>query len=152
LAIEKGSTKMAIETQVKMQGYSFLISETDSQGVFTPEDFTDDHRQFAQSADEFIDREIMSDIAALEKLDRDLLIQKLKKAGEAGFFMIEIPEAYGGLGLDLISQLVVSERFGRCGGFSVAYGVQTGIGSEPILFFGTEEQKENDLTPFLVPA
>ncbi len=136
---------MAIETQVKMQGYSFLISETDSQGVFTPEDFTDDHRQFAQSADEFIDREIMSDIAALEKLDRDLLIQKLKKAGEAGFFMIEIPEAYGGLGLDLISQLVVSERFGRCGGFSVAYGVQTGIGSEPILFFGTEEQKEKYL-------
>ena len=128
-----------------MRGYSFLISETNSQDVFIPEDFTWEHRQFAQSADEFVDREIMADIQALEKLDRGLLTRKLKKAGEVGLFMIEIPEAYGGLGLDLISQLVVTERIGRSGGFSVAYAVQTGIGSEPILFFGTGEQKEKYL-------
>ncbi len=136
---------MATETQSKTRGFSFLISETNSQDVFIPEDFTWEQRQFAQSADEFVDREIMPDIQALEKLDRELLTRKLKKAGEVGLFMIEIPEAYGGLGLDLISQLVVTECIGRSGGFSVAYAVQTGIGSEPILFFGTEEQKEKYL-------
>lgn len=136
---------MTPETKTKMQGYSFLISETDPQDVFTPEDLSDEHKQFAKTADEFIDNEIMADIEALEKLDRELLIQKIKKAGEAGLFMIEIPEAYGGLGLDLISQLVVTERFGRAGGFAVAYGVQTGIASEPILFFGSTEQKEKYL-------
>ncbi len=136
---------MATETQSKMQGYSFLISETDAQSVFTPEDFTDEHRQFAESADQFVDQEIMPDVQALERLDRELLTRKVKQAGEVGLFMIEIPEAYGGLGLDLISQLVVTERLGRSGGFSVAYGVQTGIGSEPILFFGTPEQKEKYL-------
>jgi alkylation response protein AidB-like acyl-CoA dehydrogenase len=134
---------MATVTQSKMRGYSFLISETNSQDVFIPEDFTWEHRQFAQSADEFVDREIMADIHALEKLDRGLLTRKLKKAGEVGLFMIEIPEAYGGLGLDLISQLVVTERIGRSGGFSVAYAVQTGIGSEPILFFGTGSRRRS---------
>lgn len=136
---------MAAETPSKMRGYSFLVSEADVQAVFVPEDFTWEHRQFAQSADEFVDREIVSDIQALEKLDRELLTRKLKKAGEDGLLMIEIPEAYGGLGLDLISQLVVSERIGRSGGFAVAYGVQTGIGMEPILLFGTEGQKEKYL-------
>ncbi len=136
---------MTADTHCLMQGYSFLISETAPRQVFTPEDLTEDHRRFAQTADQFIDQEVMADIEALEKLDRDLLTQKLKKAGEAGLFMIEIPEVYGGLGLDLISQLVVTERTGRSGGFSVAYSVQTGIGSEPILFFGTEEQKEKYL-------
>lgn len=136
---------MATETQSTMRGYSFLVSETDASSVFTPEDFTDEHRQFAESADEFVQQEIMPHVAALEKLDRELLARKVKQAGEVGLFMIEIPEAYGGLGLDLISQLVVTERLGRTGGFSVAYGVQTGIGSEPILFFGTPEQKEKYL-------
>ena len=136
---------MAMETHSETKGYSFLISETDPRDNFTPEDLTDEHHQFVQSVDAFVDREIMPDIEALEKLDRELLKQKLKMAGEAGLFMIEIPEAYGGLGLDLISQLVVTERIGRTGGFAVAYGVQTGIASEPILFFGTDEQKQEYL-------
>ncbi|MEZ6073247.1 MAG: acyl-CoA dehydrogenase family protein [Pirellulales bacterium] len=136
---------MSTDTKSKSQGYSFLITTAAPDEIFTPEDTSDEHRQFAQSADEFIDQEILPELHALEKLDRTLLRSKLQKAGENGLFTIEIPEEYGGLGLDLMSQLVVSERFGACGGFSVAYGVQTGIASEPILFFGTDEQKEKYL-------
>lgn len=136
---------MATETQTQPHGYSFLIGETAPEDIFTPEDLSEEHRQFAQAADGFIKQEIDPILEDLEKLDRDLLTAALKKSGQAGLLMIEIPEKYGGLGLDLMSQMVVTERMTRTGGFAVAYGVQTGIGSEPILFFGTEEQKQKYL-------
>jgi alkylation response protein AidB-like acyl-CoA dehydrogenase len=136
---------MAIETKTQSIGYSFLLGETDPGEIFTPEDFSDEHRQFMRTTSEFLEQEVEPIRHDLEKLDRDLLKATLKKAGAAGLFMIEIPEEYGGLGLDMISQMVVLERMGGAGGFAVAYGVQTGIGSEPILFFGSEEQKRRYL-------
>jgi alkylation response protein AidB-like acyl-CoA dehydrogenase len=134
--------EMSTETQTKPKGYSFLIEETDPALVTTPEDLTEEHRQFAQTTEEFLKAEFDPVSHDLEKLDRDLLAQVLKKSGEAGLLMVEIPEEYGGMGLDLLSQIVVTERLGRAGGFAVCYGVQTGIGTEPILFFGNEAQKE----------
>ncbi|MCG3196328.1 MAG: putative acyl-CoA dehydrogenase [bacterium] len=136
---------MTVEIRPRIKGYSFLLEETDPALVFTPEDFTDEHRQFIRTTREFVDQEIEPIREELEKLDRDLLKNTLKKAGEAGLFMIEVPEQYGGLGLDLISQMVVIENLGGSGGFAVAYGVQIGIGSEPILFFGNDEQKQRYL-------
>lgn len=136
---------MTTETQSKRVGYSFLLGETDPATVFTPEDFTEEHKQFIRTTREFIQNEVDPIREELEKLDRDLLLKTLKKAGEAGLFMIEIPEELGGLGLDITSQMVVTEEMGTAGGFAVAYGVQTGIGSEPLLFYGSEEQKQKYL-------
>ncbi len=126
-------------------GYSFLLEEMDYRDVYCPEDFTQEHRQFVQTTEDFLKTEFEPVREQLEKLDRDLLKRTLLKAGDAGLLMIEIPEEYGGLGLDLVSQMVVAERMGTAGGFAVAHGVQTGIGSEPILFFGTPEQKQRYL-------
>jgi len=136
---------MTTEAKAQSKGYAFLIEETDPDQVFTPEDLTEDHRQFAQTTDEFLSQEVDPVLEDLEKLDREILTATLKKAGDAGLLMIEIPEEYGGLDLDLLSQMIVTERFGPYGGFAVAYGCQTGIGAEPILFFGTEEQKQKYL-------
>ena len=136
---------MITKTIKQRSGYSFLLEETDSRDVFCPEDFTQEHRQFVQTTGDFLRTEFEPIREQLEKLDRDLLRGTLRKAGDAGLLMIEIPEEYGGLGLDLVSQMVVAERMGAAGGFAVAHGVQTGIGSEPILFFGTPEQKQRFL-------
>ncbi|MCB9782498.1 MAG: acyl-CoA dehydrogenase family protein [Candidatus Omnitrophica bacterium] len=137
---------MSTAEKLRAHGYSFLIQETAPEDVFTPEDLTEEHRQFAESADSYLKEDVEPHLEELEKLDRKLLIDTLKKAGEAGLFMIEVPEEYGGLGLDLMSQVVVTEKFGKFGGFAVAYGCQTGIGIEPLLFFGTDEQKEKYLS------
>ena len=110
---------MTTETKTKPTGYSFLIQETDPTLVITPEDLTEEHRQFAETTEDFLQAEVDPFEERLEKLDRDLLSEMLKKAGEAGLFMIEIPEEYGGMGLDLLSQVVVTERMGRAGGFAV---------------------------------
>lgn len=126
-------------------GYAFLLGDIPPEEVFTPEDLSAEQREFMRTTREFIGKDFEPVRHDLEKLDRDLLKEILKKAGEAGLFMIEIPEEYGGLGLDLLSQMVVVESIGPTGGFAVAYGVQAGIGSEPILFFGTEDQKRRYL-------
>lgn len=136
---------MSTIQKTRAHGYSFLIQETAPEDVFTPEDLTEEHRQFAETAASYLTEEVDPHFEELEKLDRELLIKVLKKAGEAGLFTIEVPEEYGGLGLDLMSQMVVTEKFGKYGGFAVAYGCQTGIGIEPLLFFGNEAQKEKYL-------
>lgn len=126
-------------------GYAFLLEDSSGENVFTPEDLSPEQLEFMRVTREFVSKDFEPVRHDLEKLDRDLLRATLQKAGEAGLFMIQIPEEYGGMGLDLLSQMVVIESIAPTGGFSVAYGVQTGIGSEPILFFGTDDQKQRYL-------
>ncbi|MBW2046845.1 MAG: acyl-CoA dehydrogenase family protein, partial [Deltaproteobacteria bacterium] len=122
------------------KGGEFIITDALPEEVFTPEDFTKDQRLVAQSAEEFGIKEVAAKAEELKELNPDLLKQLLKKAGELGFLGADIPEIYGGSELDKVSSVLVSEKIcSGISGFMVTYGVQTGIGSLPIVLFGTPD-------------
>lgn len=128
------------------KGGEFLLKDAMPEEVFTPEDFTKEQRMVAKSAEEFGLGEVASKRDELEALNPDLVKNILRKAGELGFLSADIPEIYGGSELDKISSLLISEYLPQgVSAISVAFGVQTSIGSLPIVFFGTPEQKEKYL-------
>lgn len=129
------------------KGGEFLITEALPEEVFTPEDFTKEHRLIGQSAEEFGVGELVPNREDLtDSLNPDLVRSLLVKAGELGFLGADMPEEYEGTGLDKVSSSLVSEHiFQGVSGFCVAYAVQTGIGSLPIVLFGTPEQKQRYL-------
>ncbi len=128
-----------------VKGGAFLIEEFSPREVFTPEDFTDEQKMIARTTEEFVQNEVVPNIEKLEHKDWDLTVRLLRKAGELGLLGIEIPEKYGGLELDKISSMLVSEKLGRYGSFAASYGAHQGIGTWPILYFGNEEQKSKYL-------
>jgi alkylation response protein AidB-like acyl-CoA dehydrogenase len=118
----------------------------DFRQVFTPEDFTSEHRDVAKAIEEFIQGEMTSLGDEIEKLDNQLSRKLMKKAGELGFLGIDIPEKYGGMELDKISSAIVSERFGYgAGSFTITELNHPGRGTLPVAFFGTNEQKRKYL-------
>ncbi len=127
------------------KGGAFLIEDTDPQSVFTPEDFTDEQRMFAQTAEDFVVNEVLANIERTEAQEPGAMVGLLKKAGELGLLMVDIPEKYGGLGLDKATSMLVSEIVSKGGAFATSFGAQTGIGTLPIVYFGTEEQKQKYL-------
>jgi alkylation response protein AidB-like acyl-CoA dehydrogenase len=123
-------------------GGEFLITDALPEEIFTPEDFTNEHRLIGKSAEEFALGEIEPRREELEELNPELIKTMLRKAGELGFLSADIPEIYGGSELDHISTVLVTERLTRgISGFDISFGVQTGIGSLPIVFFGSPDQK-----------
>jgi alkylation response protein AidB-like acyl-CoA dehydrogenase len=139
---------MATDTQapvIAATGGSFLIEDRTPDEVFTPEDFTEEQVMIGQTADEFMQKELMPRLDDLLKLDYDLSRELLRKAGEVGLLGVELPEEYGGLGLDKVSGCLVAEKAGRDGSFATTFAVQVGIGTLPIVYFGTEEQKKKYL-------
>ncbi|MFO7737120.1 MAG: acyl-CoA dehydrogenase family protein [Desulfatiglandaceae bacterium] len=126
-------------------GGEFLITDAAPEDVFSPEDFTDEHRMIYETAKDFVEKEVMPHIDALEEKNPDLVRNLLSKAGELGLLSTDIPEEYGGLGLDKVSTTVVGEAVGNAGAFAVVHGAHTGIGSLPIVYFGNEEQKKKYL-------
>ncbi|MGZ4833114.1 MAG: acyl-CoA dehydrogenase family protein, partial [Terriglobales bacterium] len=139
---------MATATPVsrkKITGGSFLIEERNLDEVFTPEDFTDEHLQIAATTDEFALKEIAPAAEKLEKKDWALTRELLKKASELGLTSVEIPEAYGGMDMDKVSAAIVAEHIAKYGSFVVTFGGHSGIGTLPIVYFGTEEQKQKYL-------
>jgi alkylation response protein AidB-like acyl-CoA dehydrogenase len=128
------------------KGGEFLIRDVLPGEVFTPEDFTEEQRLIGKSAEEFRLGELEPRKEELEELNPELVKSLLRKAGELGLLSIDIPEIYGGVGLDTISSVLVVERIMHgIPAFDIAYGVQTGIGSLPIVFFGSPEQKKKYL-------
>ncbi|MDT4966297.1 MAG: hypothetical protein QOJ64_1034 [Acidobacteriota bacterium] len=144
------------EEKLVIKGGGFLIEERQPEEIFTPEDFTEEHRMIADTTREFIDGEVRGNIPQLEKHDWELARKLIHKAAELGLVGAVIPEEYGGLGLDQTSGVVVAENFGRAASFAVTFGAQTGIGTLPIVYFGSEETKKKYLprivTGELVPA
>jgi alkylation response protein AidB-like acyl-CoA dehydrogenase len=136
------------EVRAPAAGGSFLITETPADQVFTPEDFTEEHRLIARTAREFTEREIVPHLDRLEAKDWSLTRQLIRKLGEMGFLGIAVPAAYGGSELDMISSLVAAEGL-AAGSFGVSYGAHVGIGMEPIVFFGTDEQRRRYLPPMV---
>lgn len=127
------------------KGGSFLLEETSPDEVFTPEDFSDEQRMFAQTAADFVENEVLASLDRSEAKEDGVMVGLLKKAGELGLLMIDVPEKYGGLELDKSTSMLVSEVLSRGGAFATTFGGHVGIGTLPIVFFGTEEQKQKYL-------
>jgi alkylation response protein AidB-like acyl-CoA dehydrogenase len=127
------------------KGGSFLLDAAQPQDVFTPADLNDDQRLIGQTAEEFVVKEVFPHIKDLENKKPGLMAELVKKGGELGLMSGGIPEEYGGAGLDKISGMVLTEKLSLYGGFAVTHGAHAGIGTLPIVYFGTEEQKKKYL-------
>jgi alkylation response protein AidB-like acyl-CoA dehydrogenase len=129
-----------------VKGGAFLIESISPQEVFTPEDFTEEQRLIAKAVTEFVVGELIPVADDIEAKKEGLLSSLLKKAGELGFLSADIPEEYGGQDLDKVSSLLVWEKMAQGGGsFQASCGAHTGIGSLPIVFFGSKDQKRRYL-------
>ncbi len=127
------------------RGGSWLIEPVGARPVFILADFGRDEHQYAEVAETFVKDEVLPRIAEIESLKEGVMPGLIKKAGELGLLMIDIPEAYGGLGLSWATSMLVSERAAKCASFSVSWGAHTGIGSLPLVYYGTDEQKKRFL-------
>lgn len=129
-------------TAQPVPGGSFLVEESKPEDLFTPDQLNEEQRMIQETARRFMAEEVMPKVDQLEKLDLDLLVKLLKKTGEMGLLGAEIPEEYGGMGLDLLSSMLISEEIGRLASWSVSVGGHSGIGTYPVSYFGSEEQKK----------
>src|SRR5918996_963989 len=134
-----------IEQKQIVKGGSFLIEERTPEEIFTPEDFTEEHRMIADTTREFMDKEVVPRIDELEKHDWKLARELVSKAADLGLIGANIPEEYGGLGLDQTSGALVGENIGRSASFATTLGAESGIGLLPIIYFATEEAKQKYL-------
>jgi len=134
-----------IKTAVGLKGGEFLIKDTDPQSVFIPEELNEEQKMMNEAAREFVEKEIWPRLDAIDKQEEGLTVRLLKQAGELGLLGVSIPEEYGGLGEDFNTNTALLFEMGKSHSFSVSYAVHTGIGSLPILYYGTEEQKKKYL-------
>ena len=131
------------------QGGSWLLEDSHQDGVFTPEQLSEEHRLIDQTAREFVSNEVLAKTDELEAKNWDVARHLLRAAGELGLLGTDVPETYGGVQLDKVSAAVIAARFAQSGSFSAAFGAQTGLTIMPILMFGTEEQKQRYLPRLL---
>src|SRR5688572_8769171 len=127
------------------QGGSFLVEDRTPEEVFTPEDMTEEQRMIGQTCADWMEKDVLPQLPKILKLDYQLIRTLFSKAGDLGLLGIEVPEEYGGLGLDKISATIVAENVARDGSMATTYAAHTGIGTLPIVYFGTEEQKKKYL-------
>jgi alkylation response protein AidB-like acyl-CoA dehydrogenase len=131
-----------VEQKQIIKGGSFLIEERTPEQVFTPEDFTEEHHMIDETTRAFMDNEVNPRLEELENHDWELARELVRKGAELGMISANVPEAYGGLGLDQTSGAIVGENLGRVASFATTMGAQGGIGLLPILYYGTEEAKQ----------
>ncbi|WP_313807024.1 acyl-CoA dehydrogenase family protein [Flavobacterium sp.] len=125
------------------RGGQFLVKETKSENIFTPEDFNEEQLMMRDSVKEFVDKELWAHKDKFEKKDYAYTEECMKKAGELGFLGVAVPEEYGGLGMGFVNTMLTCDYIsGATGSFSTAFGAHTGIGTMPITLYGTEEQKK----------
>ena len=129
----------------KISGGSFLIEDRTPDEVFTPEDFTEQHLLIAQTAEEFALKEIVPNAEKMEHKDFSVSRELVRKAGELGLSGVDVPEQYGGMQLDKVTSAIVADRIAKYAGFSTTWGAHACIGTLPIVYFGTEEQKKKYL-------
>jgi len=122
-----------------------LLESRQPDEVFTPEDFSEQHQLIGQTTEEFALNEIIPNIDKIEHKDFSVTRDLLKKAGELGLSSVEIPEAYGGLEMDKVTAAVIADHIAKYAGFATTWGGHTGIGTLPLVYFGTEEQKKKYL-------
>jgi alkylation response protein AidB-like acyl-CoA dehydrogenase len=136
---------MSNTAEKEIIGGSFLIEDLAAADIYTPEDFSEEHLMIAKTTEDFVAKEVVPQLEKMEDHDFEVSRKLLTKAGELGLLGADVPEEYGGLGLDKISSSLITEKFARGRGFSISYGAHVGIGSLPIVLFGNEEQKKKYL-------
>ena len=135
----------SVLTKPAAKGGSFLLESPAPQDVFTPADLTDDQKLIGQTAEEFVTKEVLPVVKDLEAKKPGLMAELVRKAAELGLMSGGTPEEYGGAGLDKVATTVLTEKISMYGGFAVTHGAHAGIGTLPIVYFGTEEQKKKYL-------
>ena len=128
-------------TTTTARGGAWLIEDAPAGSIFTPEKLSDEHRLISQTADEFMTNEVQPAIERLEQKDWALARQLVRRAGELGLLGTDVPEAFGGVGLDKVASILVGEAAGRATSFATTFGAQTGLAITPLLCFGTDAQK-----------
>lgn len=135
----------AVAQKSVIKGGEFIIRETSANDVFIPEEFSEEQKMMAVATQDFIDKEILPNIDRIDKQEEGLMPAVMDKAGELGLLGVSIPEQYGGLGMNFNTSMLIADIMAAAGSFSTTYGAHTGIGTLPILYYGTEEQKEKYL-------
>ena len=139
------TTTAAPKSKTKTTGGSFLLEDHQLDNVFTPEDFNEDHQMIAKLADEFAVNEILPQVEKIEHKEWEVTRELLRKASESGLTNADVPAEYGGSDMDKVSSAIIAEHMAKCGSFVVSMGGHAGIGTLPIVFFGTEAQKKRYL-------
>ena len=128
-----------------LKGSEFLLKETEEAKSYIPSDNSEEHNMIKDTVDSFVDERILPNSARIDKQEPGLNEQLMEEIGELGILSAHMPEAYGGMHMDFISNTLIAEGMGAAGAFSVCYNAHTGIGMLPILYFGSEEQKQKYL-------
>ena len=128
-----------------VKGGEFLLRDFAPDEIFTPEDFSEQHLMIAQTTRDFVEHEVLPRVNDIEAQMEGVSASLLRKAGELGLLSVDIPEEHGGLGLDKTSSMLVAENIGSTGSWAVTHGAHAGIGTLPIVYFGTDEQKKKYL-------
>ncbi len=137
---------MKTEAGVKTpKGGSFLTEQRLPYEIFTPEDLTEEHRQIAKTALDFTVNEVLPEAEQIEAKNFEVTRRLLRKAGELGLMAVDIPEIYGGLEMDKVTSSIVAESITKLASFSVAFSAHTGIGTLPLVWYGTDAQKRKYL-------
>lgn len=135
----------ATATEKSLMGGEFLVKESTTGMVFTPEDYTDEHQMIRSMASDFVEKEVFPKKYEIEKQKENVSPSLLEQAGELGLLGTAIPEEYGGMGQDVITGCIIAEEVGRTGSFATSIIAHVGIGTLPILYYGTEEQRNKYL-------
>ncbi len=142
---------MSIITKKSINGGEFLIKETAAEDIFIFEEFSEEQKMMAQACQDFIETEIFPLIEEIDSMKNpDLIPSIFKKAGELGLLGISVPEEYGGMGMSFNTSMLIADIIGSAGSFSTTFGAHTGIGTLPILYYGTEQQKQKYLPKLAV--
>jgi alkylation response protein AidB-like acyl-CoA dehydrogenase len=128
-------------TMTAIRGGAWLTEDVDADSVLTPERLSEEHRMIGRTADEFMDNEVLPVLERLEQKDWNLARTLVKGFGDLGLLGTDVPESFGGVGLDKAASVVVGESAGRSASFATTYGAQTGLAVTPLLCFGSESQK-----------
>lgn len=129
------------ENKTTLKGGEFLIKETPANTVFIKDEISDEQKMFLQTASDFVDQRVAPNVKAIDKGAHDITLGLLKESADLGLLGAAVPEEYGGMETDLATDTVINEELGRGHSFTAAFAAHTGIGTLPILYFGTEEQK-----------
>ncbi|HEX2898355.1 MAG TPA: acyl-CoA dehydrogenase family protein [Bacteroidia bacterium] len=133
----------AIATSARLKGGEFLLKSTDAQSIFIPEEWNEEQKMISQMCDDFLEKEVYPHLTELDAMTNpDLMPSIIRKAADLGLLGAGLPEQYGGMGLDFLSQMLLTERFGAGHSFAVGFSAHTGIGTLPTLYYGTEAQKD----------
>ncbi|MEE4115604.1 MAG: acyl-CoA dehydrogenase family protein [Marinilabiliaceae bacterium] len=135
-----------MESSNVLKSGEFLVREVDPANVFIPEEYDEEQQMIAQTCKDFLDAEVYPQLDNLDKGDRELMLELLKKSGELGLMGISIPEQFGGFGQSFVTQMLAAETIGAAYSFSVAFMAHCGIGTLPIMYFGSYEQREKYVT------